>query len=133
MRKKARLFPNDFDVGRLRGIKSLREFDDKVTAHYCGFAGVDDYYDRASAAHTIERIAVPTLIISAANDPFIRLTAKTRQKIADNPKINFVEAGDGGHCAFIGRRSVANRTENGRQPGDFYWVENEIVSFLKNH
>jgi uncharacterized protein len=133
MRRKARLFPKDFDIGRLRGIKSLREFDDKVTAHYCGFTSVDDYYDRASAAHTIERIAVPTLIISASNDPFIRLTTKTRQKIARNSKINFVETRDGGHCAFIGRGSVANRTENGRRPSDFYWVENEIVTFLKRH
>ena len=50
MLQKARLFPGHFDVSRLRGIRSLREFDDKVTAYYCGFTGVDDYYDRASAA-----------------------------------------------------------------------------------
>jgi uncharacterized protein len=43
MLQKARLFPGQFDVRRLRGIRSLREFDDKVTAYYCGFTGVDDY------------------------------------------------------------------------------------------
>ncbi len=58
MLQKARLFPDHFDVSRLRGIRSLREFDDKVTAHYCGFTGVDDYYDRASAAHVVDRIAI---------------------------------------------------------------------------
>ena len=51
MLQKARLFPGHFDVSRLRGIRSLREFDDKITAYYCGFTGVADYYDRASAAH----------------------------------------------------------------------------------
>src|SRR5580698_6417289 len=103
MLQKARLFPGHFDVSRLRGIRSLREFDDKVTAHYCGFTGVDDYYDRASAVHVLDRIAVPTLVVYAANDPFVRITAETRRKISLNPNITFVETNDGGHCAFIGK------------------------------
>jgi predicted alpha/beta-fold hydrolase len=102
MLQKARLFPGHFDVSRLRGIRSLREFDDKVTAYYCGFAGADDYYDRASAAHVIDCIAVPALVLYAANDPFVRITAETRRKISSNPNITFVETADGGHCAFIG-------------------------------
>ena len=81
MLHKARLFPGHFDPSRLRGIRSLREFDDKVTAYYCGFTGVDDYYDRASAAHVVEQIAVPALVLHAANDPFIRITPETRRKI----------------------------------------------------
>jgi predicted alpha/beta-fold hydrolase len=126
MLQKARLFPGHFDATRLRGIRSLREFDDKVTAYYCGFAGVDDYYDRASAAHVLDRIAAPTLLLYAANDPFIRITADTRRKIASNPNITFVETGDGGHCAFIG-------VPNGGQgrDDDGYWAESEIVSFLR--
>ena len=76
MLHKARLFPKDFDSQRLRGIRTLREFDDKITAHYCGFAGADDYYDRASAAHVVGQIAVPTLILHSANDPFIRITPR---------------------------------------------------------
>jgi len=138
MLQKARLFPGHFDVSRLRGIRSLREFDDKVTAYYCGFTGVDDYYDRASAAHVVERIAVPALILYAANDPFIRITAETRRKISSNPNIVFVETADGGHCAFIGaaaaspRRSPAGvgNASDGRYD-DGYWAEREIVNFLR--
>jgi len=126
MLQKARLFPDHFDVSRLRGIRSLREFDDKVTAYYCGFTGVDDYYDRASAAHVVDQIAVPTLLLYAANDPFIRITAETRRKIASNPNITFVETNDGGHCAFIG---VENRGDG--HPDDGYWAELEIVNFLR--
>jgi uncharacterized protein len=130
MLQKARLFPDHFDTSRLRGIRSLREFDDKVTAHYCGFTGVDDYYDRASAAHTVEQIAVPALILYAANDPFVRITEATRRKIASNANITFVETDDGGHCAFIGAKA---RTLNGKSnlPDDGYWAEQEIVSFLR--
>jgi predicted alpha/beta-fold hydrolase len=125
MIQKARLFPGHFDVSRLRGIRSLREFDDKVTAYYCGFTGVDDYYDRASAAHVVERIAVPTLVLHAANDPFIRITAETRRKFASNQNITFVETNDGGHCAFVGVRNGDGRRDDG------YWAEREIVNFLR--
>ena len=126
MLQKARLFPGHFDVDRLRGIRSLRDFDDKVTAHYCGFKGADDYYDRASAARVIERIAAPALVLYAANDPFVRITADTRRKISSNRNINFVETDDGGHCAFIGSPDRRDRCHS-----DGYWAENEIVNFLR--
>jgi predicted alpha/beta-fold hydrolase len=134
MLQKARLFPDHFDVSRLRGIRSLREFDDKVTAYYCGFTGVDDYYDRASAAHVVERIAAPALILYAANDPFIRLTTETRRKISSNRNITFVETQDGGHCAFIGQ-PLGSPSGTGKGDGvrydDGYWAEHEIVNFLR--
>ena len=139
MLQKARLFPDNFDVSRLRGIRSLREFDDKVTAYYCGFTGVDDYYDRASAAHVIDCIAVPALVLYAANDPFVRITAETRRKISSNPNITFVETADGGHCAFIGvpgrSPAGAGNASDGRYHNDHYddgyWAEHEIVNFLR--
>jgi len=127
MLHKARLFPGHFDKTRLRGIRSLRQFDDKVTAYYCGFTGVDDYYDRASAAHVVERIAVPALVLHAADDPFIRITPETRRKISSNPNISFVETADGGHCAFVG---APVRSSDGRYD-DGYWAEHEIVNFLR--
>jgi len=54
LRLKARLFPEKFDLARLRGISSLRMFDDRITAYYCGFTGADDYYARAAAANVVE-------------------------------------------------------------------------------
>ena len=121
-RKKARLFPGAFDPSRLRGIRSLREFDDRITAFYCGFSGADDYYDRAAAAHVIDRIAVPTFILNAANDPFIRILPETRRKILDNPNITFVETEDGGHCSYL---AEADGTTN-----DGRWAESQVVEFL---
>ncbi len=134
MLQKARHFPDHFDVSRLRGIRSLREFDDNVTAYYCGFTGVDDYYDRASAAHVVDRIAVPALLLHAADDPFIRITAETRRKISSNPNITFVETEDGGHCAFIGspvRSPAGVGNSHDACYDDGYWAEHEIVNFLR--
>lgn len=122
MLRKAQAFPSHFDVSRLRNLRTLREFDDKVTAYYCGFAGADDYYERASATNVVEKISVPTLIVHAANDPFIRILPETRRKIASNPNIRFTEVEDGGHCAFVGQRNGAD---------DGFWVESQIVSFLR--
>lgn len=123
MRMKARHFPSHFDLSRLRGVTSLRLFDDRVTAPYCGFAGADDYYARAAAANVVDRIAVPTLILHAANDPFIRVQPETLQRIRANPHIAFVETTDGGHCAFLGEPDG-----NGY---DGRWAEREVVEFVR--
>jgi len=118
---KARLFPEKFDSSRLRRITSLRDFDDRITAYYSGFEGAADYYARAAAANVVERIAVPTLILHAANDPFIRITAESRQKILSNPHIQFLETVDGGHCSFLAHPDG----DDGR------WAERQIVHFLQ--
>ena len=123
-RLKVRLFPHDFDASRLRGIKTLRDFDERITAFYCGFAGADDYYDRAAASHVIDRIARPTLVIHAANDPFIRILPETREKLLSNPNITYVETDDGGHCSFV--------AERGSDPAyDGRWAEREVVKFAR--
>jgi len=120
-RKKVMLFPDHFDAGRLRGVRTLRQFDDRVTAYYCGFDGAVDYYARAAASNVVDRIAVPGLILHAANDPFIHLTPETRRKIAANPNLTFIEAPDGGHCSFIAEA-------NGY---DGRWAEQQVVEFLR--
>jgi predicted alpha/beta-fold hydrolase len=122
LRDKARHFPQTFEVARARGLRTLREFDDKVTAHYCGFAGAQDYYDRSSASRVVDQIAVPTLILHAVNDPFIRITPESRAKIASNPHITFLESEDGGHCSFMA-------DPNGY---DGRWAESRVVEFLKD-
>jgi uncharacterized protein len=121
-RKKARLYPDLFDVSRLRGVHTLREFDDKITAHYCGFKSAEDYYARAAASNVVGKIAVPCLILQAANDPFIRIVETTRASIRANPNITFIETEDGGHCSFLA-------DPNGY---DGHWAERKLVEFLKN-
>jgi predicted alpha/beta-fold hydrolase len=121
LRLKASHFPGVFDLSRLEGIHSLRQFDDRITAYYCGFSGAVDYYARASATNVVDRIAVPTLILHAGNDPFVRLLPETRKKIHSNPNIQFFETADGGHCSFIA-------APNGY---DGFWAERQIINFLR--
>jgi len=119
---KARLFPGKFDLARARGVKSLRDFDDRVTAYYSGFSGASDYYARAAAANVVDKIAVPALILHAANDPFIRLRPETRRRLESNPNITFHETADGGHCSFLG---AARDGDDGR------WAETRVLKFLR--
>ena len=122
-RRKAALFPELYDAARAGDIRSLREFDDRITAFYSGFTGAADYYHRAAAARVLDRITVPTLILHALDDPFVRLTPETRMKISANPNITLIEPKHGGHCAFL---AAPNRAHN----YDGYWAEHTLLRFL---
>ena len=125
-RRKATLFPSAYDRNRAAGIHSLREFDDRITALYSGFASADDYYHRAAAARVLHRIAVPTLILHALDDPFIRLGSDVRETIKTNPNITLVETKHGGHCAFLADPNPATGY-------DGYWAEHILLRFLLSH
>jgi predicted alpha/beta-fold hydrolase len=126
-RHKAALFPERFSEEQARGISSMRMFDDRITAFYEGFTGADDYYYRAAAARVVRQIAVPTLMMHAVDDPFIRYTKPTREAIFSNKNISFVEPAHGGHCAFLSPRFVDVEDEL----YDGYWAESMLLRFLQ--
>jgi len=121
VKKKARLFPDLYRSYPLFSIRSLWEFDDKITAPHGGFEGAADYYHRAAAARVIDRIAVPTLIIHSFDDPFIKISGESRAKILANQHIRYIETVHGGHCAFL----ADPVGYDGR------WAEKKIVEFIQ--
>ncbi|MDQ2835424.1 MAG: alpha/beta fold hydrolase [Acidobacteriota bacterium] len=122
-RRKAALFPSAYDPARALGIASLREFDDRITAFYSGFSSADDYYTRAAAAGVLGRISVPTLIVHALDDPFIRIRDQTRGEIEANRNITLIETSHGGHCAFL-------EDPNQASGYDGYWAEQTLLRFV---
>ncbi len=125
-RRKAMLFPRAFHPQMAANIASLREFDDRITALYCGFLSADDYYFRAAAARVLGDITLPTLILHADDDPFVRLTPETRSIIVANPHIELLETAHGGHCAFLA-------TPDRRTANDGYWAEHTALQFILKH
>jgi hypothetical protein len=125
-RHKAAFFPRAFDPQVATGISSVREFDHRITALYSGFQSADDYYYRAASARVLDRIAVPTLLIHACDDPFIRFTPETRALIEANPHITLLETEHGGHCAFRATPEPANGN-------DGYWAEHTALRFVLSH
>jgi len=119
-RRKAELFPSLYSTAGIGPIRSLRQFDHQIVARYCGFASADDYYYRAASARVVDRIVVPTLILQAKDDPFIRLFPETRAKLRANPHIKFVETRHGGHCAYLSRD----------RGDEIHWAEATVVRYL---
>ena len=119
--RKAELFPGIYaPVREIGPVRSIRQFDEKILARYWGFRGADDYYDRAASARVVDRIAIPTLILHAQDDPFIRLLPETRAKLLANPHVTFVETRHGGHCAYLSR-----------DPGnEIHWAEATVIRYL---
>jgi hypothetical protein len=121
VQRKAALYPGLYDLKYLHGLRSIRDFDEEITARYCGFTGADDYYARAASSNVLDRIAVATLVIHAEDDPFIRVLPDTRQKLRDNPHVTYIETAHGGHCAFMAE-------PNGY---DGRWAERQAIAFIQ--
>jgi predicted alpha/beta-fold hydrolase len=120
--RKKELFPAAYaPAAEIGPVRSIREFDHKIVSPYCGFRDADDYYYRAASARVIDRVAVPTLILHALDDPFIRLLPETRAKILANPHIRFVETRHGGHCAYLSRDAG----------NEIHWAEATVIRFLQ--
>src|ERR1700690_233173 len=71
MRFKASLYPGRFPIDGMRHIRTIRDFDELITARFCNFTGADDYYARSSASRVVAQIRKPTLILTAQDDPFV--------------------------------------------------------------
>lgn len=119
-RQKVELYPDLYSADGLSKIRTMRQFDEQVIARYGGFASADDYYHSVASSNWAQDIAVPTLILQALDDPFIRLTPATRAKLLANPRVVLVETRHGGHCAFLSP-----------DPGDAgFWAEKTLLDFL---
>ncbi|HMD34976.1 MAG TPA: alpha/beta fold hydrolase [Vicinamibacterales bacterium] len=121
IRRKERFHPGLFDVSRLNAVKTVRGFDEMFTAPYFGFRNAEDYYHRASAMRVVDRIAVPALIITAEDDPFVPSQPFGDPKVTSNPHIELRVCAYGGHCGFVGPKAGDD---------DGYWAENRIVNFV---
>jgi len=121
IRRKAELFPGRYDVSRLKGVRSIREFDENITAPYHGFRDANDYYARVSSSRLASQIALPSLIIYSSDDPFIRLLPETRARLRGNNFVKYIETERGGHGAFLAE-------PNGY---DGPWAESTVVEFLR--
>ena len=122
MRRKESLFPGRYDVSLLEGARTVRDYDTRYIAPLFGFRDAEDYYDRASSLHHIHRIAVPALVLHAADDPFIPFTPRVERAASENPLVRAFVAERGGHVGFVA-------AERGDDP-DRHWAENRVVEFF---
>ncbi len=107
----------------LANVKTLHEFDDKITAPLHGFINAEDYYQRSSCRQFLRKISVPTLVLQSRDDPF--MTAD----VLPNPhelstSIVLELTNKGGHVGFVA----------GKTPWHVeYWLESRVPNFLQNY
>jgi predicted alpha/beta-fold hydrolase len=116
-------FPRLFDRGALMRARNIYDFDDAVTAPVHGFADARDYYRRSSSLGFLRRIRVPTLLLSAIDDPFLpsEVLDEVRSIAGSNPSLHLEFTAHGGHVGFVA----------GRVPWrPFYYAEWRACDFI---
>ena len=115
-------FPDLYDAATVRSARTLREFDNVVTAPVHGFRDTDDYWTRSSAKPLLQAIRVPTLLINARDDPFLPESAlPTQLEVSPAVKLEFPSRG--GHVGFV----------SGPFPGNINWLPRRILHFFEHH
>jgi predicted alpha/beta-fold hydrolase len=115
------IMPWQLTLAELKEMRTIWEFDDKVTAPLYGFASADDYYDQASCLPYLPLIKKPSLIVNALDDPFVPLDIVPQpENVSEQVTLAFTA--QGGHVGFIG----------GKVPWrPSYWLEQEVSGFLR--
>jgi predicted alpha/beta-fold hydrolase len=117
-------FPAELSLSALDRVKTLTDFDDTFTAPLHGFASAADYYQRCSAKQFLAAIKVPTLVVSARNDPFLGSESFIDDDRLVGTSVAFVAPKQGGHCGFMPR---------GHRRGENYWSEQVAVHYARQH
>lgn len=124
IRRKSLLFPERFDVRKLKAVKTIKDFDNLFTAPDGGFGTADNYYARASSINFIKKIRVPTLIITAKDDPIVPFESFLSDKLK-SPFVTLLATESGGHGGFLGNTPEGS----GAGTTDGFWAEHRVVSF----
>ncbi len=119
IRMKMAIMPEQISDHDYRTIKTFKEFDDRYTAPMFGFSGAEDYWRKASSKPFLASISIPTLLVNAADDPFLTDLCYPTEEAKNNPGFFLEIPKFGGHVGFM----AFNPTRE-------YWSESRTVSFL---
>jgi predicted alpha/beta-fold hydrolase len=122
MRAKKVRFPDQFDIRALSRITTFHEFDRRFTAPFHGFASVADYWSSSSSLNYLPSISIPTLAISALDDPFLSPSCFPHGVAEQHPMLFLETPRHGGHVGFIDSLSL-----------DTTWSEQRVLQFLSGN
>lgn len=118
--QKAACFPGEIDISKLSKVKNLKNFDDAYTAPLSGFEDADDYYHQCSALQFLPDIQIPSLLVSALDDPFLGPECYPRKVAGDSENFYLETPEHGGHVGF-------------HLAGGEYWSEKRACEFIERH
>lgn len=120
IQSKSRVMPGSVSDDGFEKIRTLKDFDDTYTAPIHGFKDANDYYEKASSRQFLSAISVPTLLINAADDPFLAGSCFPIEEAASSSFLFLEIPGHGGHVGFMDFNSDGE-----------YWCEKRTAHFLE--
>jgi predicted alpha/beta-fold hydrolase len=120
VRMKMELMPGEISDDGYETIVTFKEFDDRYTAPMHGFADAEDYWRKSSCKQFLPGIRVPSLLISAADDPILSEECYPIEEASVNPNFTLEMPDHGGHVGFM---RFLHQGE--------YWSETRVSEFLK--
>jgi predicted alpha/beta-fold hydrolase len=116
-------YPGVIDMEAIRRARSFREIDEAAVAPIHGFRDAEDYYARSSSIAVMDRIRVPTLVINAADDPFVPAHVLPRVRECASDAVTCLFTRKGAHVGFV----------EGPPWDARWWAEDRAVEFLSDH
>ncbi len=118
-----RRFPGIVDADKVRRSRTMAAFDQHATAVLHGFASAEDYWQCCSCGPILHRIRTPTLIVAAADDPFVPVASWPRGPVHTSAYTTALWTRRGGHVGFVSGPPW--------RPGS--WAEQRIGAFFDEH
>ena len=113
--------PDLFPAGLERGLRTVREFDDRITAPFGGYEDAAHYYAQSSAGPWLAAVDRPTLVLAAADDPMIPAASVERWPLS--PAVTREITSTGGHVGFVAPS---------RAPG-WFWAADRALGFVEKY
>ncbi len=117
LRRKASQYPGKIDLSGYMGVNSFYAYDNVFSARLNGYQSATELHDKASAVHVLKNIAVPCLMVSAKNDPFLNDDCIPRKTSESHDWLTLEVTASGGHVGFL-----SNRYE--------WWLDKRFLEFF---
>jgi predicted alpha/beta-fold hydrolase len=113
-----RRVPQAYGLNGLDEVRTIWEFDDRFTAPLFGFGTAANYYATQSAMNFLDAIRVPTLLISAKDDPLVPFEIYGHPAFQSNPALTLLATEHGGHLGFLARRKPR------------FWIDGTVLDWI---
>jgi uncharacterized protein len=120
-RRRQRRRPDLYEAGRERGLRTVREYDDAITAPYGGFASAAEYYAASSAGPRLTALTRPALVLAAVDDPMVPGESVSRWPLPASGVVQREMTRTGGHVGFVAPTSAPGR----------FWAAERILAFAE--
>lgn len=119
IRRKHQFDPHLYPIDGLERVKSIYAFDDRYTAPLFGFGTAANYYATQSAVRFLEYIEIPTLVVTAQDDPLVPFEMYRRSIFEENRMLKLVAPAHGGHLGFLARQRPR------------FWVDELLMHWIR--